>query len=227
LRHRPAGSHHDGTGLHRGPDVRAKDRLGRRHRRTDFRHDRQDWPRGWAGHRKEWLGRYYSYAGLNRTGYDNPYGGNPGANIYGGYPAGGYSGGAYSSAAGASASYQTSGRGDGSGAQESSRKSTPKGLAGLFEGKGTLDWPLGLRILPPAAETEALRQEIETFLRANLKGLGSGNAPASALREARRDIARLQRLLDRHADELPVASYTVTEARRYLRRLELFAGGLE
>jgi hypothetical protein len=192
-----------------------------------LRRDRHDAPGGWAGCRREWLGGYYGYAGLNRTGYDNPYGVYPEATNYGGYPAGGYSGGGYSSATGASASYQMSGRGHGSGAQEPSRKSIPKGLAGLFEGEGTLDWPLGLRILPPAADTEALRQEIETFLRASLKGLGGGNAPAIALREARRDIARLRHLLDRHADELPVAPDTVTEARRYLRRLELFAVGLE
>jgi hypothetical protein len=116
---------------------------------------------------------------------------------------------------------------DGSRASESSQNTPRKGLAGLFSGEGTLDWPLGLRILPPVEETEALRQEVETFLRAALKGLGSGKAPASALNEARRDIARLQRLLARRADQLPVSDHAVTEARRYLRRLQLFAAGLE
>jgi hypothetical protein len=86
---------------------------------------------------------------------------------------------------------------------------------------------LGLRILPPAEETRALRQEVEIFLRAALKGLGSDKAAASALKEAQRDIARLQRLLARNADRLPGSDYTVTEARRYLRRLQVFANGLE
>jgi hypothetical protein len=158
--------------------------------------------------------------------YGNPRSGYPRTSD-GDSAASGYSGGGSSPASGGSVSQQTSGQSSGYDAAGSSLRSTRKGLAGLFAGEGTLDWPLGLRILPPAEETEALRQEIETFLRASLKGLGSGKAPASALNEARRDIARLQRLLARHADRLPVSAYTVKEARRYLRRLELFAKGLE
>jgi hypothetical protein len=100
-------------------------------------------------------------------------------------------------------------------------------LAGLFDGEGALDWPLGLRILPPSEETAALRQEVEVFLRAALKGLGSGKAPAGALKEARRSLARLQRLLDRGADRLPGSRHTLTQARRYLRRLQRFTAGLE
>jgi hypothetical protein len=137
------------------------------------------------------------------------------------------SGGGSSSGSGKTASYQTSGGAEGSDVQVPSPRGTRKGLAGLFDGDGALDWPLGLRILPPAEETAALRQEVETFLRAALKGLGSGNAPASALKEARRDIARLQGLLHRYADRLPGSRHTVREARRYLRRLELFAKGLK
>jgi hypothetical protein len=181
-----------------------------------------------VGRPGEGLGGYYGYAGGTSPGYNNPYAGYPKSSTSGGgYPAGGYSGGAYPSASGESANYSTSGNADGNDEPQPSLRTTPKGLAGLFVGDGTLDWPLGLRILPPAEETQVLRKEIETFLRAALKGLGSGKAPASALKEARLDIARFQRLLTRHADRLPVSGYTVTEAKRYLRRLQLFAKGLE
>jgi hypothetical protein len=159
--------------------------------------------------------------------YANPYPAYPLLSSYGGnYPAGGYFGG-YPAASGQSASDPASAQTDDNDAQRPSLRSTPKGLAGLFEGDGTLDWPLSLRILPPAEETQALRQEVETFLRAALKGLGSGKAPAAALHEAQRDIARLQRLLADHADQLPVPPYTVTQARRFLRHLEVFAQGLQ
>jgi hypothetical protein len=140
---------------------------------------------------------------------------------------GGYSGGGSPSPSRQSASSATSGQADEDDAPKKSRRGTPKGLAGLFDGEGALDWPLGLRILPPAEETAALRREVEVFLRAALKGLGSGNATATALKEARRSIARLQRLLERRVDWLPGSRHTVTQARRYLRRLQRFAEGLE
>jgi hypothetical protein len=168
-----------------------------------------------------------AYAGPTWTFYDNPYADYAAPTTSGeGYPAAAYPGG-YPSASESPDSYPMYGRANAYDAPESPRGSTGKGLAGLFEGDGTLDWPLGLRILPPALETEALRREVETFLRAALKGLGTGKAPASALNEARLDIGRLQYLLAQHADQLPVSSYTVTEAAHYLRRLQLFAKGLE
>jgi hypothetical protein len=180
------------------------------------------------------LGGYYGYAGGNWGVFQNPYGGSAmTASSGGSSPGGGYSGGGSSAVSGESASYAgqavaypTSGLADGSVAQAPSL-TTRKGLASLFDGESNLDWPLGLRILPPAEETAALRQEVENFFRASQEGRGRGKAPAVALNEAGLAVARLQRLLARHADQLPVSPYTIAEAKRYLRRLKRFAMGLE
>jgi hypothetical protein len=159
------------------------------------------------------LAGYYGYARANWGAFQNPYGGSAmtassgGGGSGGGGSGGGGEGGAYpasGSAAAAPATYVADGP---------SLRSNKVGYAGTFDEDGKMEWPLALRILPPAEETAALRGEIENSMR------GGGKAS----NEACLAIARLQRLLARNADRLPVSSESVAQAKRFLRNLNAAA----
>ena len=99
-------------------------------------------------------------------------------------------------------------------------------LAGLTKADGSLDWPLGLRVLPPAAETEALRQKITTEVLDALDRVEEGKAPRAAVQQASQDIDRLQRILNERAQDVPLTDQAVTDASRFLRNLKNRIKGL-
>jgi hypothetical protein len=89
--------------------------------------------------------------------------------------------------------------------------------------EGRLDWPLGLRILPPSAETAALRQQIEALLQAAASQSVAGHVRSGTLVKAALAVDRLHRLLRRERAAI-TSTYTYLEADRFLTRL---ASGLK
>jgi hypothetical protein len=90
-------------------------------------------------------------------------------------------------------------------------------LAGLTRADGNLDWPLGLRVLPPAAETDHLRKQIATEILGLVDRAAEGKADPAAVRQASGDIQHLKRLLNERALDVPLTEHALTEARRFLR----------
>jgi hypothetical protein len=84
-----------------------------------------------------------------------------------------------------------------------------------FEG-GKPAWPLGLRILAPAAETDALRRQVDALM-----GLTTaqpdGRLPSDAVQEASRALARLRTLLAAQQEGMAAATYE--QADRFLKKL--------
>jgi hypothetical protein len=119
----------------------------------------------------------------------------------------------------ASGSYQTS---QGSAMRSGFRQN----LEGMLKNKRSLDWPLGLRILPPSMETGPIRREVEFLFQRILKEADSGQSYSGLVKQAKRDIARLRKVLGKQAATLPVTRYTITEARRFLNHLELLLEAL-
>jgi hypothetical protein len=93
-------------------------------------------------------------------------------------------------------------------------------LAGLTRADGNLDWPLGLRVLPPAAETDRLRQQIATEVLGIVDRAAQGKADPAAVRQASRDIHQLKRLLNERALRVPLTEHALTQARRFLQNLD-------
>jgi hypothetical protein len=85
---------------------------------------------------------------------------------------------------------------------------------------------LGLRILPPGPETQELRNEIEGLLQLAISQAASGKVQPKLVVRIRRDINQLGRLLNQHADALPVSPYTIAEAKRFLTLLRELAESL-
>ncbi len=87
--------------------------------------------------------------------------------------------------------------------------------------KSQLDWPLGLRILPPDLETKPLRRELDTLLRtARGQASSTGRVQPRLISKAERDIKKLRKLLDERGPTLPVSDYAITEAKHFLTRLK-------
>jgi hypothetical protein len=98
-------------------------------------------------------------------------------------------------------------------------------LKDLLGQKG-IEWPLGLRILPPGAETQALRGEVETFIKLALLQERSGKVNRKLVSKVERDLKKLRRFLDENVDRLDVPPETIREAKRFLRRLRDFVEAL-
>jgi hypothetical protein len=86
-------------------------------------------------------------------------------------------------------------------------------------GEKGIDWPLGLRILP-SEESTTLRSEVETFVKMAVYQETSGHVSSKLVSKVKRDLTQLRRLLNKQADRLPVSPYTITEAKRFLKRLK-------
>jgi hypothetical protein len=86
--------------------------------------------------------------------------------------------------------------------------------------EAALDWPLALRILPPAADTQALRQQIDARLAEARRQVAAGRLDPSLVPALDRDVNRLSRLLREQADVLPASRQAVAEADRFLSRLK-------
>ena len=89
---------------------------------------------------------------------------------------------------------------------------------GLPNAGGRLDWPLGLRILPPGEKTVVLRNQIDALL--GMAAIQSAQGPVNPklLHEASKAVNELHSLLrdKRMAFE---ASFTYNEADRFLDKL--------
>jgi hypothetical protein len=93
-------------------------------------------------------------------------------------------------------------------------------LAGLASADGKLAWPLGLRVLPPADETDKLRDRISNEVLGTLDRAEEGKASRASVQQATRDINRLERLLNTHSADVPLTDQAVADARRFLHNLK-------
>jgi hypothetical protein len=92
--------------------------------------------------------------------------------------------------------------------------------AAAVPSEAALDWPLALRILPPGAETQALRQAIDARLAEAWRQATAGRADPSLVRALDRDVDRLGRLLAERADSLRTSRQAIDEAESFLVRLK-------
>jgi hypothetical protein len=98
-------------------------------------------------------------------------------------------------------------------------------LLGLPNTGGRLDWALGLKVLPPALETQALRQQIEAeLLAAGYQALG-GSLNREVLQKIHDQVERLRKLLNEN--ETKFAQTTAVQARQFLDKLEAAPKTLE
>jgi hypothetical protein len=185
------------------------------------------------------LGAAYPGRGfLGRGAMYNPYGGYammPMGNSYGGSMSGtgrSAGGGGYGSGGG---SYPGGNQGYSSASayepyapvslMAASQQASPTGKAGnvlvsfgvpLKGGKPA--WPLGLRILAPAAETDGLRRQVDALI-----GLAAaqpeGRLPPDAVPEANRALARLRTLLTNQQEGMAAATYE--QADSFLKKLKV------
>jgi hypothetical protein len=93
-------------------------------------------------------------------------------------------------------------------------------ILGLPGEKGRLSWPLGLRILAPAPEAEALRQQIDGLIQSLAYQAGSGQVQSGTVDAATGATRDLRRLLRRGEGSAAIAEYTSQEAERFLSRLD-------
>jgi hypothetical protein len=169
------------------------------------------------------------------AGYGSMY---AGSGLYGGYGAmmapaymGSYPypysvGAAYSNPF-ASYGYGNSSQGYGSGATADQPKQQDKRASfNLFDALGVpndgsrLTWPLGLRILPPATESQTRLRQIDALVQLMAKqATAGGQVSANTLQEARRAAEQLHALLRDRKDALTSAN-TFNEADRFLTQLE-------
>jgi hypothetical protein len=93
-------------------------------------------------------------------------------------------------------------------------------LAGLTNAEGKLAWPLGLTVLPPAAETDPLRNKISNEVFATLDRAEDGKASRTSVQQVTRDINHLEALLNERASDVPLTDQAVADARRFLHSLK-------
>jgi hypothetical protein len=83
---------------------------------------------------------------------------------------------------------------------------------------GRLDWPLGLRILPPGEKAGVLRKQIDALLRMASNQAPDGKVSPQVLQEASDAIEELHDMLHQKKGAFS-ASYTYDEADRFLDKL--------
>lgn len=86
-----------------------------------------------------------------------------------------------------------------------------------------LEWPLALRILPPALETGPLREHVTRLVTEAERQAEDGKVEPRLVKELSDDVGRLQRLLAERAYALPVSQTAIEDARRFLSHLQEFA----
>jgi hypothetical protein len=78
-------------------------------------------------------------------------------------------------------------------------------------------WPLGLRILAPAAETDRLRRQVDALVRL-AAAQPQGRLPSDAVPEANRALARLRTLLANQQEGMAAATYEHADS--FLKKLK-------
>jgi hypothetical protein len=96
-------------------------------------------------------------------------------------------------------------------------------VLGVPTRSGKLDWPLGLRILPPGEEVEPLRRQIDSLVKKAAEYSAEGRPDPRLTEEARQAVDELRGLLHGKKTRFDVL-YTYEEADRFLTRL---AAGLK
>jgi hypothetical protein len=91
-------------------------------------------------------------------------------------------------------------------------------LFGLPAENGRVQWPLGLRILQPAEETKALREQLELVLYSVATQAAEGQVNRTFVDFGLQAVRDLRQLL-RPREGIMVA-FTYTEAMRFLDRAE-------
>src|SRR5262249_44802737 len=91
---------------------------------------------------------------------------------------------------------------------------------GLLKRNGSLEWPLGLRLLRPGIEVEQIRSEIDFMMRKALAQSRTGKADTNLVEGINRRLDKLQDLLAKEANQLPVSHFTITEADRFLQKVK-------
>jgi hypothetical protein len=167
---------------------------------------------------------YAPYGGMSNpySAYGSGSGGGGGG--YGGGGGGGYGGGGQGNYGGGSqqtvpASYTI-------------KPPTPAGAdlsvfsaLGLPSEHGRLTWPLGLRVLAPAAESQKLRDQIESLLPVMASQAPGGQGQSGTAAEATRAVSDLRKLL-RNGGGAAMASFTLDEAEHFLDKLGRVLKGL-
>jgi hypothetical protein len=87
-----------------------------------------------------------------------------------------------------------------------------------LDSQGGIDWPLGLRIMPPWPESQEVREQLDKLLRQVAKQAESGSVDPKVAELAGRQVRRLRRMLDDAETRIP--SRTADESRRFLKNLE-------
>jgi hypothetical protein len=90
-------------------------------------------------------------------------------------------------------------------------------LASIRHTGRNLDWPVGLRSLPPREETQKLLRRIDE----EVNGLSDAGPEADAAKDLSHDVTRLRRLFDDRPADTPITADQVAEAKKFLRKLEL------
>jgi len=147
-------------------------------------------------------GSYYSY------GY-NPYSYYP--TIGGGYGGGGYGGDSYGTA-----SYSPAPSSD-LGSMSGAKGPQPLTAFGIPSEKGTVRWPLALRLMPAPLKRELL-DKAESQLQIAARQAVSGRPNPLILREAGRSVEQLQQWL--RAQRANLAEGTYADAEAFLRNLD-------
>lgn len=90
---------------------------------------------------------------------------------------------------------------------------------GVIKDGGRLDWPQGLRVLPPRSETEALRKQMESQVRLAMTQAGSGTrVDADLVQQMNDEVERFRKLLKGNVGNMSVSQYS--ECKRYLTDVE-------
>jgi hypothetical protein len=102
--------------------------------------------------------------------------------------------------------------------QQTVEKANHLNALGLPNQDGRLKWPLALRILPPDAETLALRNQIDALVGEAAAQAVKGKATPRIREEAIHAVGRLHELLHNEKSAF-TSSYTYDEADRFLDQL--------
>jgi hypothetical protein len=165
------------------------------------------------------LGGYGLPAGYGAGGYSAGY------TAAGGYGSGGGNGGGGGGYGGGGGGYGSSGQASNAYAYPApaspaypapSASTSSMDIFGLPTQAGRLNWPLGLRVLPPATKTAALRRQIESVLL-----LDQGQVSGGAVDVATLATDQLRKLLRQQRDRGVLAGQTIDDAADFLDRLEL------
>ena len=90
---------------------------------------------------------------------------------------------------------------------------------GLPNRDGRLEWPLGLRVLGPSAETSKLRERIDTLTQMLLgQRTTYGQVDASLVQQLGQAVDQLRQQLAARSTDLPQNTYN--DARAFLQKLQ-------